>query len=79
MVELLRRTRYIKKMLGRRLAGRSAASGVGLYTMVAIVLIVSWYFPLFAVFGVPFAIMLVFMAILCIATLVLFPLVYGLF
>ena len=73
------RLRRGKRAMRRRLVRRSATRGSGLYTIIAVLLIVSWAFPPFALIGVPLSILLAVASILCIITVVFMPLVFGLY
>lgn len=63
----------------KRLTKRSGRPGAGLYAMVGVILVVSWAVPPLALIGVPFSILLVILAILCIVTVVLMPLAIPLY
>ncbi len=78
-MKLTNRLRRSKRATRRRLVRRSATRGSGLHAIMAVLLIVSWALPPFALIGVPLSILLAIGAILCIITVVFMPLLFGLY
>ncbi len=67
------------RTMRRRLPGRPTVRSRNLHAVIAVLLIVSWALPPFALIGVPVSILLAFLAILCIITVVFIPLVFGIY